>query len=320
MNFVGKNKGMKRFLILTIMTLCIVVGHSQNLAQYNHYIANQGILNPAYNGTRDVISGLMVHRNQWLLGEGAPMTQALNIHGPIEDTDLGAGVWLANDHVGFTNTFDFFGAGSYKIQLSRREFVSLGLQLGLSSVVYDGNKAVMSDYGDPAFDGKISKINFNVGFGAYYFGADYFAGFSIPKFFSNDLREGEGDIDIQYKNILNSKNLHTYLYGGYVFEWGDVMVKPTLLTRFVYGAPFEFDISGNFLVMEKLWLGASYRTTSDLIFLAEYIVDRRFTVRYSFDYSISKLQNINTYGSHEISLQFDFTFGKRPGMRSIRYF
>lgn len=311
-----KHHTMKRSLLFTILVFSVFAVNGQNLSQYNHYIANQGILNPAYNGTRDVISGLLVHRNQWVGIKGAPMNQALNVHGPVEGTDLGLGMWMANDHIGFTNTFDFFTAASYKFRVDKRKFVSLGLQLGLTSMIYNNGKAELDQSGDPVFDGKQSRINLNVGFGAYYYAESYFAGFSIPKFFSNKFNF---DQDLQ-KNVLNGKNMHTYIYGGYVFEWGDVMVKPTMMTRFVYGAPLAFDLSTNVLLAERVWLGLSYRTTSDLIFLTEYIIDRRFTVRYSFDYSMSKLSQYAKFGTHEISLQFDFTFGRRPGMRSIRYF
>ncbi len=303
---------------LTIFIVCLIVFgvKSQNQSQYNHYIANQGLLNPAYNGTRDVISGIIVHRSQWAGMSGAPTNEALNIHGPIEDTNLGVGLILANDHLGFNNTFDFMGAGSYKIQINRKQFVSLGLQMGLSSIVYDGTKAELDQPDDPAFPGKITEINFNVGVGGYLFSDDYFAGISIPKFFSNSVKDGTQG----YKNTLNFKNLHTYIYGGYVFDWGNVKVKPTLLTRFVYGAPLEFDVSGNVLLMEKLWLGLSYRSVSDVVFLSEYVINRQFTVRYSFDYSISPLNTYARFGSHELSLQFDFNFVQRAGMRSIRYF
>ena len=288
----------------------------QDMVQYNHYIANQGLLNPAYNGTRDVISGLLIHRSQWIGFEGAPMNQSLNVHGPIEDTNLGAGLSITNDKIGFSNNFDAFGSVSYKLMIDRRRFVSFGLQMGVSSHVYDGTQSITEEFGDPVFQGKSSKIGFNVGFGSYFYGEDYFAGFSIPRMFTNNFDEN-GEV---FKNTLDFKNMHMYLYGGYVFDWQDVKVKPTLLFREVYGAPLQFDISANVLLAETVWLGLAYRSVSEIVFLTEYIIDRRFTVRYSFDYSLNNLNRYAKYGSHEISLQFDFTFNKRAGMRSIRYF
>jgi type IX secretion system PorP/SprF family membrane protein len=305
----------RQILILGLLLFTVFSAQAQDQYQFNHYIANQGLLNPAYNGTRDVISGILIHRNQWLGFEGAPMNQALNVHGPIEDTDLGVGLMLVNDNIGFSNTFDAFAACSYKLQLDRKDrFLSLGLQAGVSSLVYDGTKAIVEQYGDPVFFNKESKLALNFGFGAYFYSDTYFIGFSIPKFFSNQF-DNQND---KFKNTLDLQNVHTYLYGGYVFELDDVKIKPTLLMKQVYGAPIQFDVSTNVLVMDQLWLGLSYRTISNVVFLGEYIIDDKFTVRYSFDYPISELNQFNNFGTHEISLQFDFSFNKRPSMRSIR--
>jgi type IX secretion system PorP/SprF family membrane protein len=290
---------------------------AQEQYQFNHYIANQSLLNPAYSGSRDVISGLLIHRNQWLGFEGAPMNEALSVHGPVKDTNLGIGISLVNDKIGFSNTFDAFAAISYKLQLDRHDkFLSFGLQMGVSSFVYDGMEAVLSDYGDPVFSGKESKAAFNFGFGSYFFSSNYFIGFSIPKFFTNQLDKDSEQI----KNELDIKKLYTYLYGGYIFDWNDLKVKPTLLMKQVYGAPWQLEASANVLLAQKLWLGLSYRTTSSMVFLSEYILNDKFTVRYSFDYPFNELNRYGNMGTHEIGLQFDFSMGKRPGMRSIRYF
>ena len=291
--------------------------YGQNQYQFNHYIANQGLLNPAYNGTRDIISGLLIHRSQWIGLDGAPMNQALNVHSPIEGTNLGVGLAMVNDKIGFSNTFDLFGAASYKVQLDRSEkFLSFGLQLGFSSNVYDGTQSVTDDLMDPVFAGKESKLNFNFGFGTYLYADNYFAGFSIPKFFSNQFDyPSEG-----FKNSIDFKNLHMYLYGGYIFDWHPVKVKPTILIKEVYGAPMQVDFTANVLLAERVWVGLSYRTVSEAVLLLEYIINRQFTVRYGFDYPFSTINQYAKAGSHEISLQFDFSFNRRPGMRSIRYF
>lgn len=306
----------RKTLIFVLLLIGGVTASAQNQYRFNHYIANQGLLNPAYNGTRDVISGLLIHRSQWIGFEGAPMNQALNVHGPLEDTNLGFGLTMVNDHLGFSNTFDLMGSGSYRLQIDRERFLSFGLQLGFSSVVYDGTKAVTEQFMDPVFSGKESNFYFNAGFGSYYYAEDYFIGFSIPKFFSDNFNERTG----KFKNKLDAKNMHIYLYGGYVFDWDPVKVKPTLLIKEVYGAPMQFDASVNVLLAEQIWVGLSYRTVSEVVFLTEYIINRQFTLRYSFDYSFSPITQYAKAGSHEISLQFDFSFNRRPGMRSIRYF
>ncbi len=308
----------KLFAIFCFMLFLVPVSLSaQEQYQFNHFIANQSLLNPAYTGTRDQISGLLIHRNQWLGFEGAPMNQAFGVHGPIQDSNLGIGISLINDKIGFSNTFDALGAVSYKLQLDQNEtFLSFGLQMGVTSFSYDGTDAVLSDFGDPVFAGKESMTALNFGFGTYFYANDYFIGFSIPKFFGNQFDEESG----QFKNTLDLKNLYTYLYGGYIFDWGAVKVKPTLLMKQVYGAPWQFDVAANVLLADQVWLGLSYRTTSSMVFLSEYIINDKFTVRYSFDYPFNELNRYGNMGTHEIGLQFDFSFSKRPGMRSIRYF
>ncbi len=310
---------MKTLSLSAIFCLVFFLGSLQLSAQeqyqFNHYIANQGLLNPAYSGTRDVISGVMIHRNQWAGFDGAPVNQAINVHGPIEDTNLGIGLVLVNDKIGFSNTFDAFAAVSYKLKMdTNNKFLTFGLQMGISSFVYDGADAVLADFGDPVIMGKESKLAFNAGFGSYFHNDNYFIGFSIPKFFSNQFDS------LEIKNKLDLKLLHTYLYGGYIFDWGSVKVKPTMLMKQVYGAPWQFDLSANVLLVEKLWLGLSYRTVSSMVFLSEYSINDKLTVRYSFDYPFNELNRYGNMGTHEIGLQFDFSFNKRSGMRSIRYF
>ncbi|WP_282038804.1 PorP/SprF family type IX secretion system membrane protein [Saccharicrinis aurantiacus] len=307
-------------IVFIILLVCLLPSSllSQGYQQYNHYIANQGLLNPAYNGTRDVISGLMTHRSQWISMEGAPMNQAINVHGPVEDTNIGLGVVLQNDAIGFSNTFDAMVAASYKIELDNRgkRWVSLGLQAGVTSFIFDGTKAITGDWNDPVFQGRTSTVGFNTGFGAYYYATDYFVGFSIPKMLSQSFDENTNE----FKNKFDFQNMAMFLYGGYVFDWEPVKVKPTLLFREVYGAPLQFDVSCNVLLAETIWVGMSYRSTSNIVFLSEFILNRQFTLRYSFDYALNSLNQFSQYGSHEIGLQFDFSFNKRPGMRSIRYF
>lgn len=317
MKYMTYMRNLVKYVVILALLSISSMSKAQDQAVYNHYISNQGILNPAYNGTRDVISGLMVFRSQWTGFDGAPYTGSLNVHGPIDKVkNLGAGIVLSNDHIGFTNNLEFFAAASYKLKLDRTNTLALGLQMGFKNVVYDGNKAVTVDYDDPLFRGRISKFGFNFGFGGYFYSSKYFAGISIPRFFQNKYNSDKQEI----KNTVSFRDLHTYVYGGYVFEIDDIKVKPTGLLRIVPGAPLELDVSCSVLLMEKLWLGLSYRTVTDMVFMAEYQIDKRWAVKYSFDYPMSTIHKYAKAGSHELGVQFDFSFKHRPGMRSIRYF
>lgn len=308
---------MKKLLIFLILVFGLRIGYSQDQAQYSNYVANQGLLNPAYNGTRDVLSGLIVHRSQWVGFEGAPMTDGLNVHGPIEDTPFGVGLVFQNDNIGFTNTFDFFVAGSYHFRMAKKgSFLSLGLQAGLQSLLWNGNKAITEQWGDPVFNGKDTKLAMNFGFGAYYYAEKYFLGLSIPKFLYNNFDVNKDG----YRSTLDMRNLHTYIYGGYLYKIIDTQMKTTLLFKTVVGAPIQFDVSVTALLANQFWIGLSYRSLNDVVLLTEYIINRQFTLRYSYDFPFSDINHVSKIGTHEIGLQYDFSLNKRAGMRSIRYF
>ena len=306
----------KRILILIVLLIGSINLIAQNQYRFNNYISTQGILNPAYNGSRDIISGMLIHRQQWITFPGAPMTDALNVHGAWEGTDLGFGFTVVNDNFGFSNNLDFMAAASYKLEIDRNDkFLFFGLQMGASSMIYDGLKAVTEQWGDPVFDEKISRIFFNAGFGAYLSAEEFFVGFSVPKFFSQKF----DSLDWQIRNKMDFKNLHMNIYGGYIFEIDMFKVRPSALIKYVYGAPMQIDISCSVLLTDFLWLGLAYRTTAELVFFADWAINRQFTLRYSVDYALSQFTRYAKAGSHELSLQFDFSFQKRPGMKTIRH-
>ena len=82
--------------------------------------------------------------------------------------------------------------------------------------------------------------------------------------------------------------------------------------------PMSFDLTANFLLYEKLWLGAMYRHTDAVGLLAQYNISGDLSVGYAYDYPITKLNNY-TGGSHEFMLGFEFG-NKLKGIRSPRYF
>ncbi len=307
---------MKRLLpIIFLLLFFDCISYAQNQKQYNHFIANQGLLNPAYTGTRDLISGILVLRNQWIGLDGAPTTQALNVHSPINYSPIGVGLSVINETIGATHTLDFYGSAAYRINFGADRNLSLGLQLGFNSFSLDQSKIVTEDNTDNALYGS-SNISMNTGIGAYYYTNKYFIGFSVPEFFTNIYNTTAGT----YKTTFSLSNIHYYLYGGYVFEINDeVAIKPSMLSRVIYGAPFQNDFTGSVLLHKIIWLGLTYKSSKELVFLTEYIINDNFTVRYSFDYPFSDLNNVKNYGSHEVGIQYDFSLGKTV-MRSIRYF
>ena len=95
-------------------------------------------------------------------------------------------------------------------------------------------------------------------------------------------------------------------------------MKQTVLTKAVMNSPVEFDLTANFLLKERLWLGATYRTQDAVGLIAQWIFNNKLRIGYSYDYSTTKLQNHHN-GTHEIMVSYELRTLKEL-VTSPRYF
>ncbi len=77
------NKNIK-FNIIVLILLGSSNVFSQQLPQFTQYMFNTISINPAYAGSRETLSLVGLHRSQWAGLDGAPTTQTLSIHSPLE--------------------------------------------------------------------------------------------------------------------------------------------------------------------------------------------------------------------------------------------
>ena len=78
------------------------------------------------------------------------------------------------------------------------------------------------------------------------------------------------------------------------------------------------DISANFLINQKLTLGAAYRYDAAISALAGFQLSEMLFVGYAYDFETTQLQKYNQ-GSHEIFLRFEL-FKNYNGINSPRFF
>ena len=91
---------MKKIILLSIILSFTFSGKSQQDAQYNLYQFNQLLINPAYAGARDILSAIVLSRQQWVGIDGAPKTNCLSLHGPVINKNIGVGLTITNDEMG----------------------------------------------------------------------------------------------------------------------------------------------------------------------------------------------------------------------------
>lgn len=91
---------------------------AQQDAQYTQYMYNPMNVNPAYAGSRDVLSIFGMHRTQWLGLEGAPVTNTISIHTPLKESAFGLGLSIVNDKIGPSDENSISIDVAYRISLS----------------------------------------------------------------------------------------------------------------------------------------------------------------------------------------------------------
>lgn len=311
-----------RVYIFTIVALSCVLSFAQQLPQFSQYMFNTISVNPAYAGSRETISLVGLHRSQWVGLEGGPSTQTLSIHSPLKNEQLGLGLSIINDQLGYENFVFMYGDFSYTINTSETTKLAFGLKAGFTHYNLDtvGFLDQEQVYTDPFFSDISSRWNPNIGVGLFLHSNRWYVGLSAPRILNTDYNlRGNQDAGPEY---LALERIGYYLTGGYVFELNEnLKLKPSTLLKVTNGAPVSFDINANLLFFEKFWLGGAYRynqDTSTIGALADFQVSQQLRIGYSYEYFLSDLRPY-TSGTHEILLMFE-VYKPRKRIKSPRYF
>lgn len=286
--------------ILTIICAFILQSmYSQQDSQYTQYMYNTPLVNPAYAGSRETITAFLLHRNQWVGLEGAPVTNNFSINMPVGDSNFGVGLNFVNDEIGPVSENEISADLAYFIQVSENYKLSLGLKGTANLFKLDINKLDIYNPLDPEFQNMDTEFSPNIGAGLYLFSEQTYLGISVPNVFET---YHYNDNNTQ----INKEKMHFYVIGGHVFEFSDnFKFKPAFLTKAVEGAPIQIDLTGNFLIHEKLTLGASYRWDASISALAGFQISDSWFIGYGYDMETTELANYNS-GSHEIFLRYEF--------------
>ena len=298
---------MKKLIIATVLLTASIWGlQAQQDAQYTQYMYNTIAVNPAYAGSRGVLSVAALHRSQWVGLDGAPTTQTLNLHTPVSER-VGLGISIVNDEIGNgTNQDTYFDAAfSYTVPTSEIGMLSFGIKAGGHLLNIDFNQLQnfnpsTAPVGTTNIDKKFSP---NFGAGIYYHTEKFYAGLSIPNFLKTEHFDGSGNSS----SYLAQERMNWYLISGYVFELNpDLKFKPAILLKAVEGAPLQADLSGSVLLNDKFSLGLAYRWNAALSALVGFQINDKLMLGLAYDREITELGNSAfNDGSFEIFLRFE---------------
>lgn len=300
-----------------ILFLFVILGVShveaQQDAQFTQYMYNTINVNPAYAGSRGVISLFGLYRAQWVGLEGAPTSKAASIHTPINNSNVGLGVSIIQDEIGPSDNSTISADFSYTLNTSENYKLSFGLKGTASLFNVDYTKLNRYDLNDPRFQNNIdNQFSPNIGAGVYYHSDKLYTGVSVP--FILETKHFDDNASSVAKDAL-----HYYFIGGYVFDLSETTkFKPAFLAKSVKGAPLQLDLTANFMFNDKFVVGGAWRWSAAMSGLVGFQVNENWFIGYTYDTDTTKLANYNS-GSHEFFLRYEFK-GKQEKIVSPRFF
>jgi len=309
---------MKKVIVLILFVVLFnSLSFAQQDAQYTQYMYNTISVNPAYAGSRDVLSLAGLYRTQWVGLDGAPKTMTFSGHTPLRNDKIGLGVSLVRDQIWIQDETYLDIDFSYTINTSDEGQLAFGLKAGAHLLNIDFSKTNPENPTDDDFNvanNIDNKFSPNVGLGIYYHTKKFYIGYSAPTL----LRTQYYDNDVSSVSYLAKDRVNHYLIAGYVFDLkNNLKFKPAVLFKAVSGAPLQADLSGNFLFNNKLTLGLAYRWSAALSGLVGFQITDNLMIGYAYDWETTELNNYNS-GSHEIFLRFELQ--KAARILSPRFF
>ena len=293
-------------------------GISLGYPVYSQYLQNGLLINPAYAGSRGALSTFLSYRMQWMGIPDAPVFQTVSLNAPMKNDKVGLGLMAQFMKFGFTKSQSVYASYAYRIRLGNGK-LSFGLKGGFDRSNTDYSGILTTTQNDPVFISS-DKPYFlpNVGAGVYYFSDRLFAGVSVPSFLSYRKNVSTGSVEAYHS------------FGNYdlIFSGGGLIViseafkfKPSVLIDYSLEKTkklTQFDINGNFIIEDLIWVGGSWRTSEQVaVGILQVQLNPQLMFGFSYDYPVGKM-NSYSKGSSEFILRYEF--GYKVSAANPRYF
>jgi type IX secretion system PorP/SprF family membrane protein len=290
---------------------------------FSQYLQNGLIINPAYAGSRDVLSFFLSGREQWAGITGAPALETISLHTLLKNDRVGLGLTGQFMQFGMTSQTSVYADYAYHLRLGSGK-LALGLKAGfdMSNTNYtiDFRNSLSSSISnpqatDPVFESGERYLLPNVGAGLYYYGKKFFAGASVPAFLAY---ERGSDGKMSFKALTDMEVLATA--GALVTFAPSFKFKPSVFIDYslANSKKMQIDLNGNFIIKDLIWIGASWRTSEKVaVGILQVQINPQLMVGYSYDYPVSSMSNFSK-ASHEVVIRYEFSY--KVSAMNPRYF
>lgn len=313
-----------KYIITFIVGLFSLTANAQQDAGFSMYFFNPVYINPAYAGSREVFSGSLVHRSQWISMEGAPTTQSLSIHSALPNSKVGLGLQVYNDNAGPMKNTGINLTFAYHMPINSSTKLSFGISGMMNNINISWDEINVDDNSDPSFvGGKASTWVPDASAGLYLYKERFYTGIS-----ANHLLESEFDLTNSPGADVSNFYRQFYFTSGIVLPLStNLDLRPSALIKYVKAAPIVYEIDASIIFSKRVFVGLGYRTAKRinidgfdnmLIGIAQVKISNVFNIGYSYDYYMNRTGTYNS-GTHEIMLGWDIS-GFKTKMSNPRFF
>lgn len=294
------------FSLAFLMLAGITPSFAQQKIQFTQYMFNGLVINPAYAGADEKLSLTFINRNQWSGIEGAPATQTLSAHTQFKKKQFGIGFLLVNDQIGVHRNVNAGVSYAYHIQTGDNSYLSMGLQTGVKSLRSDYASLTTGGGSDPYLYNVVTQQTFfDFAAGIYYRSPRLHIGFSVPELIRQQFYVSD-------TLSVHLNNINCFLFTRYRFTISENFdFEPSVLVKYLKGVPMSFDVNFNWVYRRIVTMGASYRKAESLDFLFKAQITPQLQLGYAYDYPVQTVSLLSSGGSHELMVQYLFSFFKK---------
>ena len=295
---------MNKNLVLIIVLFLFLNIHQirgQQELNFNHYMLNSQVFNPAFVGLEENLTISLLNSLQWIGFEGNPTINAIFLDAKLKN-NLGLGMELISDKIGPSSSNFVAINAAYHLKLNKNSRrLSLGIKLSGNDHNISLNRFNFDDLTDPNVRTKDSYFITNIGFGLRYYTDKIYFSFSIPYFFET--------------KTINKKR-HYYLSGGFKKELNKkLLLNPNFLIKKASNAPTSIDVSTMLFYEDLFWFGINYGASDNgfispnvsggnLSFISGFKLIPALSIGYSVTSQIGNWTGSANSRSHEIYIKF----------------
>jgi type IX secretion system PorP/SprF family membrane protein len=300
-------KTFKAYLIAGTFCLLGHLSYGQD-PQFTQFYANPIYLNPAFAGSHGCPRFAMNYRNEWPSLTGNYVTYSMSYDQYFKNISGGFGVIAMHDQQGQGTIYtSMLGAVySYHLQVNRKFTMMFGARAAMFNKFLDWDKLTFGDMIDPRRGFIYQTGDVQRGGSRYFFDASagmvgynkhFFFGFAAHHLNRPDesMIVGSSRLPIRMTGHMGAK-----IPLGSKSQYKNVTsIMPNVIYQYQNG--FQELMFGTYVKYGAFQAGAWFRNR-DAFILTIGVDTGKFRLGYSYDITVSRLNNGVSGGSHEISL------------------